>query len=190
MPILGAIASIAGALASLLAFSYAIDLDASVVNVVTVLGLGLCIDYGPLTVSRFRGEPRARARGLPPRDITREQIVAAAARTVDAAGRTVIFSGLTVAISLGGLLVFEAPIMKAIGSAGLSVVLVAMLVAVTLVPAPARSGPGAWLKGTEQAPEHGLFSRLATWVHDRPVPVILGVLAVLVTWPCPCSTCA
>ena len=186
MPILGAIASIAGALASLLAFSYAIDLDASVVNVVTVLGLGLCIDYGLLTVSRFREELRARARGLPPRDITREQIVAAAARTVDAAGRTVIFSGLTVAISLGGLLVFEAPIMKAIGSAGLSVVLVAMLVAVTLVPALCAIGARRLLrKGTEQAPEHGLFSRLATWVHDRPVPVILGVLAVLVTLALP-----
>ena len=60
MPIVGAIASIAGALASLLAFSYVIDLDATVVNVVTVLGLGLCIDYGLLTVSRFREELRSR----------------------------------------------------------------------------------------------------------------------------------
>lgn len=55
-PVLGAIASIAGALASLLAFSYWMDLDASVVNVITVLGLGLCIDYGLLVVSRFREE--------------------------------------------------------------------------------------------------------------------------------------
>jgi RND superfamily putative drug exporter len=186
MPILGAIASIAGALVSLLAFSYAIDLDASVVNVVTVLGLGLCIDYGLLTVSRFREELRARAQGIPARDITREQIVAATARTVDSAGRTVIFSGLTVAISLGGLLVFEAPIMKAIGSAGLSVVLVAMLVAVTLVPALCAIGARRLLrKGTEQAPEHGVFSRLATWVHDRPVPIIVGVLAVLVALALP-----
>lgn len=181
MPLVGAIASIAGALASLLAFSYVIDLDATVVNVVTVLGLGLCIDYGLLTVSRFREELRARARGIPAHEITREQIVEATARTVDSAGRTVIFSGLTVAISLGGLLVFEAPIMKAIGSAGLSVVLVAILVAVTLVPALAALGARRLLrKGTEQAPEHGVFSRLATWVHDRPIPVIVGVLALLV----------
>ena len=53
-PVLGAIASIAGALASLLGLSYLLDLDASVINVVTVLGLGLCIDYGLLVVSRFR----------------------------------------------------------------------------------------------------------------------------------------
>ena len=58
MPIFGAIASIAGGLATLLGFSYLIDLDASVVNVVTVLGLGLCIDYGLLIVSRYREELR------------------------------------------------------------------------------------------------------------------------------------
>ena len=59
MPIVGAIASIGGGLATLLGFSYLIDLDAAVVNVVTVLGLGLCIDYGLLIVSRYREELRA-----------------------------------------------------------------------------------------------------------------------------------
>ena len=181
MPILGAVASIAGALASLLAFSYVIDLDATVVNVVTVLGLGLCIDYGLLTVSRFREELRARAQGMPARDIPQQMVIDAAARTVDSAGRTVIFSGLTVAISLGGLLVFEAPIMRAIGAAALSVVLIAILVAVTLIPALAALGARRLLKkGTEQAPERGVFSTLAEWVHDRPVPIIVGVLALLV----------
>ena len=167
MPILGAVASIAGALASLLAFSYAIDLDASVVNVVTVLGLGLCIDYGLLTVSRFREELRARAQGIPAKDITREQIEAATARTVDSAGRTVIFSGLTVAISLGGLLVFEAPIMKAIGSAGLSVVLVAMLVAVTLVPALCALGAPAAPQGHRAGPRARRLLQARRLVHGR-----------------------
>ncbi|MDQ6715215.1 MAG: MMPL family transporter, partial [Actinomycetota bacterium] len=59
MPIAGAIAAIAGGLASLFGFSHVIDLDASVVNVVTLLGLGLSIDYGLLTVSRYREELRA-----------------------------------------------------------------------------------------------------------------------------------
>ncbi len=180
MPILGAIASISGALLSLLGFSYLIDLDATVVNVVTILGLGLCIDYGLLTVSRFREELRARVRGRPVEEITREEIVDAAARTVDSAGRTVVFSGLTVAISLGGLLVFEAAILQAIGSAGLSVVLVAMVVALTLVPALCVLGAKRLLrKGTEQAPETGVFSRLANWVHRRPIAVIVGVVALL-----------
>jgi RND superfamily putative drug exporter len=180
MPIVGAVASIAGGLASLLAFSYVIDLDATVVNVVTVLGLGLCIDYGLLTVSRFREELRALARGIPASDISGDQIVAATARTVHRAGRTVVFSALTVAISLGGLLFFEASIMKAVGAAGLSVVLVAMLVALVLVPALCALGARRLLSGgTEQAPDEGVFSRLASWVNARPVPVIVGVLAVL-----------
>ena len=186
MPIVGAIASIAGALASLLGFSHVIDLDATVVNVVTVLGLGLCIDYGLLTVSRFREELRARVQGRPAAEITQEEVLAAIVRTVDSAGRTVVFSGLTVAISLGGLLVFEASILKAIGSAGLSVVLVAMLVALTLVPALCVVGARRLLKrGTEQAPEEGVFSRLATWVFRRPLLVIITVLAVLGTLAAP-----
>ena len=186
MPIIGAIASIAGALASLLGFSHLIDLDATVVNVVTVLGLGLCIDYGLLTVSRFREELRSHVQGRPAAEITREEILASVARTVDSAGRTVVFSGLTVAISLGGLLVFEASILKAIGSAGLSVVVVAMLVALTLVPALCVVGARRLLKrGTEQAPEEGVFSRLATRVFRHPLLVIIAVLAVLGTLAAP-----
>ena len=186
MPILGAIASIAGAMASLLGFSYAIDLDASAVNVITVLGLGLCIDYGLLVVSRFREELRARARGMPAAQIPRDMVRTATARTVDSAGRTVVFSALTVAISLGGLLVFEAQFMKAVGAAGLSVVLIAMLVALTLIPALCVLGARRLLRrGTEVAPEEGVFSRLANWVHRRPVPIIAVVLAALVALALP-----
>jgi RND superfamily putative drug exporter len=186
MPIAGAVASIAGALASLLGFSYLIDLDTTAVNVVTVLGLGLCIDYGLLVVSRFREELRARAQGMPAAEIPGEMIRSAAARTVDSAGRTVVFSGLTVAISLGGLLVFEAQIMKGIGVAGMSVVVIAMLVALTLIPSLCVLGARRLLRrGTETAPEHGVFSRLAQWVHGRPIPIIAVVLAALVALALP-----
>jgi len=181
MPIIGAVASIAGALASLYGFSHVIDLDATAVNVVTILGLGLCIDYGLLTVSRFREELRARARGMPASEIPQDMVREAAARTVDAAGRTVVFSALTVAIALGGLLVFDATLMKAIGAAGVSVVLIAMLVALTLIPALCVLGARRLLRrGTEIAPEEGVFSRLAQWVHRRPVPIVVLVLAALV----------
>ena len=186
MPIAGAIASVSGALASLLAFSYFIDLDASAVNVVTILGLGLCIDYGLLTVSRFREELRARARGIPAAEVPREMVSGALARTVDAAGRTVVFSGVTVAISLGGLMIFEAQFMKAVGAAGVSVVVIAMLVALTLIPALCVLGARRLMRrGTEIAPEHGVFSRLAQWVHGRPIPIIVVVLAALVALALP-----
>ena len=180
MPILGAVAAIGGGLASLLVFSHVIDLDATVVNIVTVLGLGLCIDYGLLVVSRFREELHRAAPGAGSGALTRAQVRRATARTVATAGRTVMFSGLTVGISLAGLMVFTAPLMKAIGAAGVSVVLVAVLVALTLVPAlctvSARRLMG---KGSEAAPDEGVFSRLARRVQRRPWAVVATVVALL-----------
>lgn len=189
MPLAGAIASIAGALASLYAFASVIDLDATVVNVVTVLGLGLCIDYGLLVVSRFREELHAGVAA--PTDVED-----ALGRTVAVAGRTVLFSALIVAISLCGLLFFQASILRAIGAAGVSVVVVALLVALTFVPAlMALAGrrlvrPGlparipllrkAFAQFGDVPPPVGVFSRLAQWVQRRPWLVTLGVLALLV----------
>ncbi|GAA4388938.1 MMPL family transporter [Ornithinibacter aureus] len=185
-PVLGAIASIAGALASLLGLSYLLDLDASVVNVVTVLGLGLCIDYGLLVVSRFREEMRALLQGAPVADATHAQVVAATAATMNRAGRTVIFSALTVAISLSGLLVLQIPFIRAVSVAGVSVVLIALAVALTLIPALCVLGARRLLKrGTETAADVGVFSRLAERVHRMPWVVIAAVSAVLVVMALP-----
>ena len=104
------------------------------VNVVTVLGLGLCIDYGLLIVSRYREELHRLLDESSTRSTRRAREDALVA-TMATAGRTVLFSGVTVAISLTGLLLFRARILRAIGAAGVSVVIVALLVALTLVPA-------------------------------------------------------
>ena len=187
LPLAGAIASIAGALASLYAFASLVDLDSTVVNVVTVLGLGLCIDYGLLVVSRFREEMQAGA----------ADVEDAVGRTVAVAGRTVLFSALIVAISLCGLLFFQASILQAIGAAGVSVVIVALAVALTLVPALvamagtrlARPGVLMRLPGLRRfgdvPPPVGVFSRLAERVQRRPWAVVAGVLAVLVALAVP-----
>ena len=185
-PVFGAVASIAGALASLLGLSYVLDLDASVVNVVTVLGLGLCIDYGLLVVSRFREEMRDLLRGAPVADTTPEQVVAATATTMDRAGRTVVFSALTVAISLAGLLVLEIPFIRAVSVAGVSVVLIALAVALTLIPALCSLGARRLLRrGTETAADVGVFSRLAEVVHRMPWAVIAVVSGLLVVMALP-----
>ena len=194
MPIGGAIASIGGALAVLLGFSYLIDLDAAVVNVVTVLGLGLCIDYGLLIVSRYREELRRNLAATSTRS-TKAARTDALVATMSTAGRTVMFSGVTVAISLSGLLIFQAKILRAVGAAGVSVVVVALLVALTLVPALlALSGarmirPGllSRIPGIRKltnrlgdvAPDEGFFSRLARWTQRRPWLVVGGVLLIL-----------
>ncbi len=189
MPIAGAIASIAGGLASLFAFSHVIDLDASVVNVVTLLGLGLSIDYGLLTVSRYReelGRIGEADTGRRRHSFTREDVVAATARTVATAGRTVLFSGLTVAIALSGLLLFDAPIMRAIGAAGVSIVLVAIVVDLTLIPALCTLGAKRLVpRRRETGPDRGVFSRLARMVQARPIIVIVVTLAALLAlaWP-------
>lgn len=181
LPLIGAIASIAGALASLLGFSYFLDLDASVVNVITVLGLGLCIDYGLLMVSRFREELTAAQPEVRSRTVTPEVIQAATEHAMDRAGRTVIFSGVTVALSLGGLLVFSTPFVRAIGAAGVSIVVVALAVGLSLVPALCvLAGRNLARKAPRQANDSGIFATLAQWVHRRPWLVIVGVSALLI----------
>ncbi|KQX66728.1 MMPL family transporter [Angustibacter sp. Root456] len=193
VPLLGAVASIGGGLAALWGFSQVIDLDATVVNVVTILGLGLCIDYGLLIVSRFREELRGVMSDHTP---TREEIEHAVGRTVAVAGRTVLFSGLIVAISLSGLMFFQAEILRAIGSAGVSVVAVALVVAVGFVPALiglagarlVRPGLPQRVPGLrvllrrlgDVAPSEGVFSRLAGVVQAHAWLVTVAVTAVLV----------
>ncbi len=204
MPLAGAIASIGGALASLYGFSRVIDLDATVVNVVTILGLGLCIDYGLLIVSRFREE----LHDLEATDIEidrgpggRRAVEIALGRTVAHAGRTVLFSALIVGISLSGLLFFQPTILRALGAAGVSAVAVALLVALTFVPAmiglaghrlvqpglPTRvPGLRALLRRLgDVAPAEGVFSRLALRVQRQPWWVALGVVAVLLALAAP-----
>ncbi|WP_421741410.1 MMPL family transporter [Cellulomonas sp.] len=199
MPMMGAIASIAGGLAALLGFSYLLDLDSSVVNIVTVLGLGLSIDWGLLMVSRFReelhhvvdddggrGSRRRRGDGA---------VLTAIERTMATAGRTVTFSALIVAISIAGLLVFRPPILRAFGAAGVAVIVVAVATALTLVPAllvlagrrlirPSILARIPGLRGilartADVQTEEGLFSRLAARVQRHPWFVLLGSLAVL-----------
>jgi putative drug exporter of the RND superfamily len=167
-PLLVAVVSIAGALLILLGISEVTDISVYSVNVITMLGLGLSVDYSLLVISRFR-EERAAGQELP----------AAIERTLATAGRTVTFSGLTVAAAMCGLLVFAEPFLRSLAWGGIGVVLVAMVAAVTLVPAllglwGRRIRPGRAAGGSD----HGLFYRLSR-VVQRAAPTIVVVVAVL-----------
>ncbi|MCV2394562.1 MMPL family transporter [Actinotalea sp. M2MS4P-6] len=199
MPLIGAIASIAGGLGSVLALSYWLEMDASVVNVVTILGLGLSIDYGLLIVSRYREELHALVDDDGGRAVRRRRGDGAVQRamrtTMHTAGRTVTFSALTVAIAISGLLVFKPSILRAVSAAGVAVIVVAILSATTLVPAllvlsgrrlikPGLIGRVPGLRGLirrtgDVTSEEGVFSRLAGWVQRRPWLVMIGTLGVL-----------
>jgi len=192
-PLIGAVASIAGGLAVLFGFSYPIELDQSAINVVTVLAIGLSIDYGLLIVSRYR-EEIARLGDSPTHDVRAEALTT----TLTTAGRTVAFSAVTVGISVGGMLVFPAALIRGIGGAALGAVIMALLSALTLVPAVlflyghrlARRSlldrvPGVrnvLRRTADVSNEDGSFSRLALWVQHRPwaiVGAVTGILLVL-----------
>jgi RND superfamily putative drug exporter len=168
LPVLVALVGVAGTLLALFGISAATDVSVYSVNVVTMLGLGLAVDYALLLVSRFR-EERA-THDLP----------AAVEETVATAGRTVVFSGLTVAASLAGLLVFDDPFLRSMAYGGGAVVLVDLLAAVTLLPAllgmwgarvrpPARAG----------AQGSGLFAAISRVVQRRAALIVVLVAVPL-----------
>ena len=94
------------------------------VNITTILGLGLAIDYGLFMVSRFREELRRPG-----------HVEDAVARTVATAGRTVAVSGITVAVALASLMLFPETFLRSMGYGGVATVLVDMLAALTVMPA-------------------------------------------------------
>ena len=196
MPIIGALASITGGLGIVLAVSYFMKLDAVTINVVTVIGLGLSIDYGLLMVSRFR-EELIRAGVSPDGGPSRldPAVHQAVQQTIATAGRTVAFSALTIAISVSGLLLMSPPILRGMGVAAASVVVFAMLTATTLLPAVLTligrrlAGPSVLMRWSgfrwllvrlgDVGTEHGAFSALAGWVQRHAWPVMIGCVALL-----------
>jgi RND superfamily putative drug exporter len=166
-PLLVAVVAVAGALLILLGVSEVADISAYSVNVVTMLGLGLAVDYSLLVISRFREE---RAAGL--------ELPAAIERTLATAGRTVAFSGLTVAAALCGLLAFAEPFLRSLAWGGIGVVLVAMVAAVTLVPALLGIWGRRIRSGRAARSDQGVFYRLSRLVQ-RSAPVIVVVVAAV-----------
>jgi RND superfamily putative drug exporter len=95
-----------------------------VLNITTMVGLGVGIDYSLLIVTRFREELN---RGLSPVD--------AAVRTIQTAGSAVVTSGLTVVVGFGALILTPLTETRSVGVGGLIVVAVAVLLATTFLPA-------------------------------------------------------
>lgn len=176
LPLVIAVSGIAGAFLALFLFSSVTDISVYAIQVTTMLGLGLAVDYALLMLVRFREERR-----------TTEDVVEAVHRTVAAAGRTVLFSGLTVAVSLTGLLVFPSVFLRSMGLAVAAVVVVDMLAAVTLLPALlARFGrkiPPA--KDRPENEEGRVFARLARFSARNRVAVLAVIVPALLVLALP-----
>ena len=169
--------SILGAFTVLNAAAQLGDVSVFAINIVTLRGLGLAIDYALFVVSRFREELAA---GFDVED--------AVARTMATSGRTVAISGLTVAVSLGALLLFPMNFLQSMGLGGIAAVVMAMAAALTTLPAllgilghrvDALRLP--WRRGGAGggASDEGAWSRLANWVMRRPLIVTGATVALL-----------
>ncbi|HEV7604481.1 MAG TPA: MMPL family transporter [Candidatus Limnocylindrales bacterium] len=165
------------ALAAIFVVASLTPMSIFVLNLATLLGLGLGVDYSLLMTSRFREELALRPPGP-------ERVADAVRVTVATAGRAVFFSGLTVLLGLLGLVLFEFMILRSVGIAGAIVVGLAVASALTLLPAVLTIvGPRidrfAVRKVAAAPGTHGAWSRLARWVMRRPVAVLVPTLAII-----------
>ena len=165
------------ALAAIFLIAQAIPMSIFVLNLATLLGLGLGVDYSLLMTSRFR-EELARRTG------SETQVEDAIRVTVATAGRAVFFSAVTVLLGLLGLILFEFMILRSVGIAGAIVVGLAGAAALTLLPAVlmilgTRVDRLAIRKVTVAPEPDGPWSRLARRVMRHPVAVLVPTLGLL-----------
>ena len=152
------------------------------INITTILGLGLAIDYGLFMVGRFREELHRQ-----------DSVEDALARTVATAGRTVAVSGLTVAFALASLMLFPETFLRSMGYGGVATVAVDMLAALTVLPALlAVLGPkvnalrvrrSVHQVRTDEA--SGGWYRLARSVMRRPLAYMAVIVVLLLTLGAP-----
>src|ERR1700733_14277576 len=188
---------ILGSFAALRLLTLVTDVSIYSINITTILGLGLAIDYGLFMVSRFREE------------LTRQDTTAdAVAATVATAGRTIAVSGITVAVALASLMLFPETFLRSMGFGGVATVLVDMLAALTVLPALlAVLGPRVnalqvrlpWVRRHAQRPvpagerrveqnrdeQSGGWYRIAGSVMRRPVAYVVVILLVLLALASP-----
>ncbi|MCB0906087.1 MAG: MMPL family transporter, partial [Nocardioidaceae bacterium] len=177
MPTLVGGVAVVGAFSLVRAITTVTDVSVFAINVITMMGMGLAIDYALFIVSRFREEL----------DSHGDDVGRALARTMATAGRTVFFSGIIVTASLSSLLIFPLDFLKSMGYGGMAAVLVAMVASLTVLPAvlallgrridwgrlPRRRRTGRHALG------HHRWARLARSVMRRPVVYVLFISAFL-----------
>ena len=123
LPLLVGLLSVAIGLAGTVLLGTVTPVSAYASNVVSMVGLGVAIDYSLFLVSRYREE------------LPRHPPAEALARTLVTTGRAVVFSGLTVGIGLTSLLLLRTDTISSMGVAGMIVVLTAVLYTLTFLPA-------------------------------------------------------
>ncbi|MFI7019805.1 MMPL family transporter [Streptomyces sp. NPDC050164] len=183
LPLLTALIGVGIGVSSITALADALDLGSTTSTLAMMIGLAVGIDYALFIVSRYRAEL---AEGRDRED--------AASRAVGTAGSAVVFAGLTVVIALVGLSVVNIPMLTKMGVAAAGTVAVAVLIALTMVPAllgyAGRRVKPAGEKGRllgrakkqqeqDRPAKPNLGTRWASFVVRRPIAVLLlGVIGL------------
>ncbi|GGS08950.1 membrane protein [Streptomyces aureoverticillatus] len=173
MPILTALIGVGIGISSITALASTLELSSTTSTLAMMIGLAVGIDYALFIVSRYRAEI---AEGREPED--------AVGRAVGTAGSAVVFAGLTVVIALSGLAVVNIPLLTKMGLAAAGTVVIAVLIALTLIPALLGFGRRKVLRrkdrkkpfGTPHADPNAkakLGTRWARFVLRRPLIVLL-----------------
>ena len=185
LPLLVALGAITATLLGLVALTAVTPVSEFAVNVVTLLGIGLAVDYTLVLVFRFREERAANPQAGPAEWM---------GRTMATAGYAVLISGLAVTAAMFGLSVFAEQLLASIAQGGAIVAVVVTAAALTAVPAlvgvahrriPATGAP-TWvnrsvgrirnrLGRTDRSVSTGVLARLAGFAYRRPAPVIAAV---------------
>ncbi len=187
LPLAVGICGILSAFAVLRLLTMFVSVSIFAENLVTMLGLGLAVDYALFMVSRFREE-------LPRQPDTRHAVM----RTMATAGRTVAFSGVTIAASAASLSLFPESFLRSMGYGGVAVVLIDVVASLTVLPAlmailgprvDALRIPRPWRRkdtGTSEV-SRGAWYRLAHSVMRRPAVYAVAIIALLVVMAAPFS---
>ncbi|MBB1160139.1 MULTISPECIES: MMPL family transporter [Amycolatopsis] len=172
IPLLTALIGVGVGMAGIMLASGSLELNSNTPVLALMIGLAVGIDYALFIVSRYRHEL---AEGREPEE--------AAGRAVGTAGSAVVFAGLTVIIALAGLTVVGIPFLGQMGIAAAATVVIAVLIALTLLPAVlgfagARVGNNKIrVRRRGEGPTHG--ERWARFVARHRVPVLLTALVGL-----------
>nr|WP_202526819.1 MMPL family transporter [Streptomyces sp. SID5770] len=178
LPLLTAIIGVGIGVSSITALANVLDLGSTTSTLAMMIGLAVGIDYALFIVSRYRAEL---AEGRDQEE--------AAGRATGTAGSAVVFAGLTVVIALVGLAVVNIPMLTKMGFAAAGTVVIAVLIALTLIPAllgfagdkvvGRKQRKGAASEGGEKGEKPNGGTRWARFVIRRPVLVLLvGVLGL------------
>ncbi|MFG1995584.1 MMPL family transporter [Actinoplanes sp. NPDC048988] len=174
IPLAAALATVTVTLLGLYGLTALTGVSQFTVNVVTLLGIGLAVDYALLVMARFREEREADP-GVPVADLL--------ARTTATAGRTVLISGLAVAATMFGLSAFAEPLLGAMALGGAVAVLLGTVAGLTAVPALIAVAHRR-IKSPRPS-RRSLLPRLAALAQNRPGPVAFAVAAGLVVLSLP-----